>query len=300
LTADTEIVITGAGSYVGQLLVRDLCQQEYGQVAGFVSTRTCVEELVQDPMVTYYSADLTRALTGEMARAASGACRLFHLAWARGANEEEVRMENSHILDTLEASLPDLSRIVFFSSVAAGPHVLSVYGRVKHEIECRVRDGGGLSLVVGGVLEKESPGSSMARFWHAVQSAHLRIRFIRPTPLFHLISPRDLLAICSDAIENPDRSGVYAAYAGGGMCLNDVLKWIEASRPGVRFPLPASSKLALLLARLLRVVGVGAPAEVLCTLFSKDYARLSALNHYPGVELKDTELEIIREVEGAH
>ena len=168
------VVITGAGSYLGQAVVGELAQHDDVTIAALSSPRG--SDTPPDG-VRVWPVDLTHPLSPDLQAVIDEADTILHLAWLRGANESQVMGANEAMLEQLGSD--NLARLTFTSTVAAGPAAPSVYGRCKQRVADRIEAAGGRVLVLGGIVA-EPPGSSYAELCRTVAGSRFAVRFAPP------------------------------------------------------------------------------------------------------------------------
>ncbi|MDP6944210.1 MAG: hypothetical protein QF464_08680 [Myxococcota bacterium] len=266
------VVVTGAGSYVGQAVVQDLASREDLTVTALGSPRWDAQA---PDGVTAWACDLSQAIDAQVAEALDSAESIVHLAWVRGAKRSIVHAQNNAILDRL-AGGAGLSRVTFTSTVAAGPDAPSVYGRIKQGVADRVADSGGRVLVLGGVVE-DPPGSSHAELCRTVESSRVALRFVPPVPVLHLTTLGAVVTAVRDAVLGALGPGVHPVFDPDPISINAFMKRLEARAPRARMPMPLSAPGLLALRRPLGPTPVGPILDRLASFVGRDARWLAGL-----------------------
>jgi hypothetical protein len=196
------------------------------------------------------------------------------------------------MVENLLSILDNPSKLVFFSSNAAGPDISNVYGQAKFHIETLVKKYGGHNFVLGGVLG-DAPGLSETYprsrvLYDLVKSYPLALRFVFGEPQFYPIEIRDLLSICDDLVDSKRSPETYGIYLDRGIGINRIFKIFESEHQRLRIPFPLPLPLVRLAARLaltFKLVGIHEAASKLC---ERDAGRLEDLPKYPGIEMVHT------------
>lgn len=141
------IVITGASSYLGRIVVEFLREKTAHCLVAVVSPRAALP--AENERVHFLRADLAAEL-------AQAAC-VLHFAWTRTGSADAVRAANRAMITHLLGAMPDAGKFWFISSVSASPRPMSIYGATKHEAAELVRARGGGVLVCGLVVEPDPP-----------------------------------------------------------------------------------------------------------------------------------------------
>ena len=266
------VLVTGSGSYLGQALVTRLAQSDVFSVDALSSPRG---QAPPPRGVESWSADLTKELAPSVKALFQAAHVIVHLAWTRGANIEAVRKANRRMVDHLDAEA--LARVVFASSVAAGPRAPSVYGAVKHEVAETIADAGGRVLVLGGVVD-EPPGGSYAELCEKVARSRLALRFTGEEPHLHITPIEQALQGFIDALEGRLEPGMHPLFEAETIPFNTFMARLEARAPKKRMKTPLWSPALLGAAKVLRRSPAGRTLDRLASFVGRDQAWLSHLN----------------------
>ena len=270
------VVVTGAGSYVGQAVVQDLASRDDLAVTALGSPRWSA---AAPDGVTAWACDLSREIDAQVAEAIDSADSIVHLAWVRGAKQPAVHAQNNAILDRL-AGGAGLSRVTFTSTVAAGPNAPSVYGHVKQGVADRVAESGGRVLVLGGVVE-DPPGSSHAELCRAVRSSRVALRFVPPVPVLHLTTLGAVVAACRDGVLGTLGPGVHPVFDANPVSINAFMKGLEARAPRTRMLMPLWAPGLLALRRPLGPTPAGPILDRLASFVGRDATWLTGLLEAP-------------------
>jgi nucleoside-diphosphate-sugar epimerase len=268
------VLVTGAGSYLGDALIRALARLDTCEVTALGSPRW---DASGPARVQCWRADLTRPLKATIADAVMEADSVLHLAWTRGANPRTVQADNAAMLTQLIEDR--LDRVTFTSTVAAGPNAPSVYGRTKQMIADRVAQAGGRVLVLGGVIG-EPPGGSYAELCRSVATSRLALRFAAPEPQLH-ITTRDTVIAELIACAYGERSpGIHAVFDRTPVGINAFMADLEARAPRARLPTPVWTQAVVGAARGLRRTHAGPFLDRLVSFIGRDQRWLSELNDH--------------------
>lgn len=282
--------MTGAGSALGQALIRRLAADLSAGIAGLVTGRS--EPADNTRNVAYLVQDLTETPSPEVAEAMGSADRIVHLAWARprSASAAGAAADNALMLDRLLAIPQAGPRLVFVSSVSASPRAISQYGQSKYRMQQRVLDAGG-SVVVCGLIVSEPPQTAFKTLVDTYRRLPVGFKVLPNTVRVYPVWHDDLIDLVSELVRTPAAPGAYRAFVSNGVLLNDFLVWMM-ERYSIRKPLlPAPLIAVSAAARLARLAALGGLAEKLNTFFFKDPTVLRNLLDPPGTFLSDTERE---------
>jgi len=266
------VIVTGAGSYLGQAVIQAMAARGDLQVTALGSPRW---DARAPEGVTAWACDLTAALAPTLTEAIDDAEAIVHLAWARGADPSAVAAQNDAMLAHL-ARGAGLARVTFASTVAAGSRSPSVYGRAKQAAADRVDQAGGRVLVLGGVVT-EPPGSSYAALCEAVGGSRLALRFLPPIPQLHLTDLPAVIDACIAGATEACAPGVHAVFDANPVSINAFMKQLEDRAPRVRCPAPLWVPAIVALAGPLSPTGVGPLLDRLTSFVGRDVAWLDTL-----------------------
>jgi len=277
--ADRTIIVTGANSYAGGLLVGALLSQPGIQV---ITLHTSEESVATQPadVTDRLVVDLRRKI-GEPARSIiRSADRVFHLAWVRGFDRADVERQNAAMISNLADAMADPTGLIFFSTAAAGPDAPSIYGAVKFAVEHQVREIDGSVLTVG-LVTGTPPRTAYRTIEAMVRKLPLRIRF-DGSFRFYSDSEENFAQACMSFLGDLP-AATYAVFPPEGESSNAFLRPIEAANPRPRLPLWLPSGLILACTRLFGRLGLmprGLGERLMALLYS-DTARLAKMTRLP-------------------
>ncbi len=278
--AERTIVVTGASSYAGRLLVNAIAgRPDLHAVAVYSSQQS--SEARSTAAITRLVADLRRPLSGPQAKVINDAHVVFHLAWVRGHDRNAVETANDAMIENLFASMTAPERLVFISTAASGADAPSVYGLAKFKAERQVRRLGGSVLSAGIILGTPAQGA-----YRAIESLvcrlPLRIRFGGGFR-FYAASEQEFIASCLSFLDHLPPAE-YCAFPPEGETAAQFLSSVEQSCPRWRLPILLPDRLMLRSIRALaraRLLPRGI-AERLMTFLYADSERLAKLHRLPG------------------
>ncbi len=284
------VVVTGAGSRLGQPLIAALARDSSLSVAAIVRTRT-PDAAVADG-VHYVVQDLVEPLSYETTELMRSADRILHLAWTRPgpATPSEAADRNANILDQLLATPEVGRRLVFVSSVAASPRAPGCYGRSKHAAQARVLALGG-HVVVCGLIISDPPETAFKRLVDFHRKLPVAFRFVPNRFRVYPVLKEDVVTLLARFARDETAAGAYRGFAAGGIPINDFLSWL-LDRYGLkrlRMPVPAFTIDAV--TTMARVLHYDSLTEKLATFFFKDPVALEGLLDPPETILSASETE---------
>ncbi len=281
---ERRVVVTGAGSTPGQMLIRDMAATPGTAVLAVLSPRRGAgDALYQAPGVDYLACDLSAPLPDRLRQELSSADAVVHLAWRRGTDAEAALADNRRMIENLLQGCPHPDRFLFVSTIAAGAGAPSVYGRTKFLMETLVRERGG-SVLVSGLLESAELGSAYGKIEGLVAKTPFAFDFRPGDYRFYPVGAAALLARMRPFWQTHAAPGVYAGYPEPPLTPRAFFEGLEARHPRRRLPLVVPTGLLiriLVAARALRIAPAGT-AERLLTLLYRDIGRLSRLAQPPG------------------
>lgn len=279
--ASHRVLVTGARSLPGQLVIKDLCDAGELEVFGLLhSPAPPPSEL--DERCSYVTSDLCAAPDPRLSDLLRGVSRVIHLAWDRSLDYEASKKNNFQMVSTLLEGLPDSSRIVFVSTIAASRTTQSVYGRVKYEVEERIRKAGG-TVLVAGLLTLDQAGTPYRQVVQLVRKIPVKIRFPPQDYRFYPVSVAQFVEGIRLAAGGGLANDAYALFEPEGLSSAEFLGPIEAQSKTLRLPLPLRVGTVLGMAKLTKRLSLlpGRPAEKLFTFFTRDMDRLHKLPVLP-------------------
>ena len=149
------VIITGVNGYLGMRIVETLARTNNLNIIGLASPRYEDHGIFKGYRnIKIIKADLSKKLSDEICDHLKLADKIFHLAWIRLNNFANENIINWNIINNLLNEIPNKSKFIFFSTVAASPKAISNYGKTKYEISKFLQDKGCCILVCGLVIEK--------------------------------------------------------------------------------------------------------------------------------------------------
>lgn len=279
------IVVSGAGSYLGGPVLRDLAARPDLRVTALASPRrTCPADL--KGRLTWHQVDLEQPLPEEVRRTLRAADSLLHMAWVRGERDQEALLRNRRMLEQLFLDLPEPGRLIFISSVSSSPAARSVYGRTKEQIGRWVVEQGGVTLVLGLVVEADPMAGAYKMLRNLVRKMPVAFRTALGSVPVYPIRLSEMVRTLRAVTCAPPVAGLYQLFP-EPLSFNQFMRHLEARYCRTRVPLPLPVPLVLGGAALMKNLHLG-PAKLwdqVLTLFFKDPELLGRLLPIPGERL---------------
>ena len=239
---DKTIVITGANSYLGRMVVRMLLRTTDYYIIAVCSLR--INEIPEErDRIKYFRSDLSQPLSDELSENISQANWVLHLAWARGQSLEGVSKENFAIIDNIFSVLSHSAKFCFISSVAASPEAKSTYGKAKYMAMQQVGDKGGISLVLGLVAGKPA-GGAFRILLKFVKYFPISFRLKKNIPKVYPLNIDNLFSAIKVVLETDGLQGQYRLF-GEGLSLNVFFEILEKKYPRPRLSIRLSTNFFL-------------------------------------------------------
>ena len=285
--AVSQVVVTGAGSYLGQQLLQRVIADTNWRVTGIVSPRFMPSNaLPASGRLTYLVEDLSGPGSADLDAELQRADRVIHLAWIRDRQADKAIEGNMAIVRSLMTSLGSGQKLVFVSSVAASPSAHSSYGQAKFAVSRFVTGNGGLSLYCGLICASK-PEGPFKQLCAALRRVPVKAIPIGRAPNVYPVMLDDVTAttimVCNEGIEG----GEYRLW-GERIPLHRFMSRLRKSMGRYSLPVPAPFFLALPTINLLRSVRLIGPAlsDQLTTFLYKDDEFLTQLGEVPGADLR--------------
>ena len=290
-----KIVITGAHSDLGRAVLNHLHDHTDATLVTVVSPRWQGGPLHASVggRIHQLATDLTQDLGPDLARHLQSADRLIHFAWIRGPQFAAVNTQNLAMIDRLHGSLIDPSRLIFLSSVAAGPSARSIYGRAKYHAMQAVASAGGVSLACGLVMARE-PAGPYRLLSRVVKTLPFALRFFGGGPTVYPVRIECVCRGIGQACEQDLPGGTYQLF-GQSLPLNEFLALLERRYPRRRMPLWLSAGLILGTVGVLRGLRLAPSplADKVMTFLHKDEEFLKGLSPVPGLKFGSVKSRIL-------
>ncbi len=279
--ASQRVLVTGARSLPGQLVIEDLCDAGEFEVFGLLHSPAPSPGRL-DQRCRYVTSDLCADPDRQLSELLLSVSRVIHLAWDRSLDYETSKENNFKMVSTLLEGLPQSSRIILVSTIAASRATQSVYGRVKYEVEERILKAGG-TVLVAGLLTLHQAGTPYSQVVRAVQKIPVKIRFSSQDYRFYPVSVAQFVKGIRLAAAGGLASDTYALFEPKGLSSAEFLGPIEAQSKTLRLPLPLRVGAVLSMAKLTKKLSLlpRRPAEKLFTFFTRDMDRLHKLRVLP-------------------
>ncbi len=150
-----KITITGANSYLGSFVAEHFLQNSSHELILIHSQRANEKIFLQDSRVKNIKADLNINFDKSLCDALLASDKVFHFAWIRGKNKEEVKLQNNNIIDRLFHAIDNPAKLFFVSSVSGTPNTKSEYGKDKYDSLISVIKRGAKVIILGLVMENK-------------------------------------------------------------------------------------------------------------------------------------------------
>lgn len=283
-SARRSVLLTGAGSYLGQQTIADLLSTTSLRLVAVGSPRLDTARCVPpSDRLRYLTEDLTKPserLSDEVSRAEV----VLHLAWVRDASAATAVDRNRLIIDRLLDNMADRAGFVFMSSVAASPTAHSSYGQAKFALAEHVAAAGGIVLTCGLVCAA-SPQGPYKQLIGAVDKLPVRVVPVGPPPNVYPIPLTDVMAGLRAACERKLAGGVYKLWR-DVVPMHEFLASLPVRARAFRLPVPVPFALINPIVSLFRAVRLlpASIADQLKTFLYKDDEYLASLEQLPPVE----------------
>lgn len=282
-TTKKTIVITGANSYLGTHVTDHLADSGNYRIIALVSPRWDKNDKKKG--VNYIKADLTSEFTNEIKESLAIADRIFHFAWLRGKNKEDIQQQNNDILKRLLDEVKTKTNFFFISSVSSAPEAKSNYGQTKYQAAKLVGELGANVFTCGLITEKAAEKGAFNMLRNVIKKYPFAVRMNKPTPNVYPIHVDDLTNIIEFAINNSLTAGNYKMFA-SPVSFNTFLGLIEKEYPKKRMKLAFNTKFILGSTASFKKIGI-APDFILdkvLTFLYKDDKFLQSLKDPKGFE----------------
>jgi len=280
------IVVTGANSYLGGVVVASLRARTPHRIIALVSPRA-TPPADGDAQLRWLRADLAHPLASEVAAALHGADCVFHFAWARTGSPADMRNDNRAMIEHLTGAMPDAARFWFISSASASPRPMSTYGATKHDAAQLVRRLGGGVLVCGLVVESNPARGPYRLLRRHVARSPFALRLTHGEPLVFPLQLADLgeaIVHVAGSTLPPAGYRMFSRPVG----FNAFIGFVEQLHPRKRVPLALPASLLLKGAALAKRTHVF-PARIcdqVLTFLYKDAEYLLGHDELPGMRLR--------------
>ena len=238
------IVLTGAHSGIGQLLIKELISEKI-RVFGIVSPWGITDDLeLCDDLVEYVKIDLSKTIPEKFMKLFQDTELLVHFAWARPNNSFKAIAANKEIFENLSTLLNDKSKIIFMSSVCATPINLSNYGKAKYHISQFIKEYQCVEIITGLLISKPAigPFELLNKF---IKKFHIKFLFIQ-SPLCLVSSIDQVMDVTMNAILRFNNSNaIFKAYDPQPVPLNVIINNILKCKNIISIPLLIPTKLTL-------------------------------------------------------
>jgi len=253
------IVVTGSNSYLGGKITQFLRRETELRVVALASPRAPTPSKPdEDANFRRLRCDLLEDLPAVVKSEIAGASIILHLAWIRGTDETSIIEKNKAIIGNLMRLATRPVQFCFASSVSGSPNARSIYGRAKYAATQQVVDLGGVALVLGLVVDQE-PQGPFKMLTAAISRLPLRLYFSNGGPRVYPVLVQDVVRLVAALPDMSIEPGAYRCFWQGSMRLNEMLRLIEADKPGFRFPFYVPTDL---------FIGIAAAAKYLSPKFA--------------------------------
>jgi len=209
-----------------------------------------------DPRIETFAIDLPDMID---TRAFDAADVVIHAAYGtRGGRGDTMRRTNEQgtmrVIDAARAA--GVRRLIFVSSLAAGPDAQSYYGRSKQELEDRLDAAHDLVIRPGLVLAAD--GGLAQRLWRSIVTLHVAPLIAGGRQIVQTLHIDDLCAAFQRAIEL-DLKGVLAVAEADGIPMHDFLAALASAAHARYLAVPVPARATILALQVLEAVGVRLP-----------------------------------------
>lgn len=281
------VLLTGAGSYLGQQAIGELLRSTDWVITAVGSPRLDVADCIPpSERLRYVSEDLAGPST-RLAAELAAADVVLHLAWVRDASPALAVDKNRTIVDRILESVPNKARFVFMSSVAASPTAHSSYGQAKFALAEHVAQAGGVVLTCGLVCAA-TPQGPYKQLVKAVDKLPLRVVPLGSPPNVYPVPLADVLAALRAACAYGPASGVYRLWQ-DVVPMHEFLASLPVRERAFRLPVPVPFALINPVVSLFRAVRLlpSSVADQLKTFLYKDDQYLASLAPLPDFEFSE-------------
>ncbi|MEM7502623.1 MAG: NAD-dependent epimerase/dehydratase family protein [Pseudomonadota bacterium] len=282
--ATRSVLITGAGSYLGQQTIHDLLSATDWAVVAVGSPRLELAHCVPaGERLRYLSEDLSEPSAG-LKSALAAVDVVIHLAWVRHPLANTAIEINTAIVDELLDGRSAQAKLIFMSSVAASPNAHSSYGQAKFALAEHVARAGGIVLTCGLVCA-EQPQGPYKQLVGAVDRLPVRVLPVGRPPNVYPVALTDVLAGLRSVAGSEAASGIYRLWA-DVIPMHRFLAELPVRARSFRLPVPVPFFLINPVVSLFRTIRLlsAATADQLKTFLFKDDAYLARLSRLPDVD----------------
>tara|TARA_Y100000590_G_C15704831_1_gene1008170 strand:- start:1014 stop:1862 length:849 start_codon:yes stop_codon:yes gene_type:complete len=245
------IIISGAHSSIGQLLIQNLKNRSVN-IIGIITPWGNTDKLIKkDTFIEYICCDLNRPLSDNLKIKFKNSTIFIHLAWARPKISFEALKINENMFFNVLASLPKEIKIIYISSVVSNKYSISNYGKAKYNLSQILKDYNTVEVIIGLVVSKPAKGPYKL-FRDFLNSSFLTFSF-RPSPICFLSSTEQIInGIINSIYYFEKNKPVIKAFDLESITLNKLINDIKSERNSFVFSIPIPTNIVIKLLLLLR------------------------------------------------
>ena len=265
-----KITITGANSYLGRYITDYFLQNSNFQLNLVHSHHSNETDFIKNERIFNIKADLTDTFEQNFVRMLKESDKIFHFAWVRGKNTQEVSEKNEKILFQLLKEIEKPEKLYFISSVSGTPNTKSEYGKNKYKALKIIQENKAIAIILGLVIE-DYPQKGPYKLLLKIAKLPISFRISKNEPLVFPIKKEvfanNLLQIATE--EKPKNNySIFEQPIG----FNSFMQNIENKQQKKRIKLRINANILLNVANILKKIKIfpsKIPDQIL-TFFYKD------------------------------
>ncbi len=242
-----KIAITGANSYLGQYISKFLLENSNFELILIHSHNANESSFIESDRVLNFKVDLTSEFSVELKEILKQTDKLFHFAWIRGKNTNEIIELNKKMIKYLISAIEIPEKLFFISSVSGTPNSKSDYGKTKYHLLKFVEQEKANSIILGLVIESNPQKGPYKMLLKVAKTLPISFRFSKNEPFvfpIHIeIFSNNMLKIIN---ENNDKQ-FYTIFE-NPVKFNNFMEKIETHFPKRRLKFKMNANLLLKIA----------------------------------------------------